>query len=148
MAETAEYRARRIWLHGARAFERVSAGAAVFQSAVPAGAEGDVRAKCRSRQNVRRQLGLRVGRDRTGARSSSGPTSISSTSPARTTRIAEIAIAAARAGKMVLCEKPLGRNGDEAKRMVDAVESAGVPNMVWYNYRRVPAVTMIKSARR
>jgi predicted dehydrogenase len=58
---------------------------------------------------------------------------------------AEIAIAAARAGKIVLCEKPLGRNGDEAKRMVDAVESAGVPNMVWYNYRRVPAVTMIKS---
>src|SRR5918995_633838 len=58
---------------------------------------------------------------------------------------AEIAIAAARAGKMVLCEKPLGRNADEAKRMVEAVESAGVPNMVWYNYRRVPAVTMIKS---
>src|SRR4029453_18879241 len=58
---------------------------------------------------------------------------------------AEIAVAAARAGKMVLCEKPLGRNGDEAKRMVDAVESAGVPNMVWYNYRRGPAVTMIKS---
>jgi myo-inositol 2-dehydrogenase/D-chiro-inositol 1-dehydrogenase len=58
---------------------------------------------------------------------------------------ADIAIAAARAGKMVLCEKPLGRNADEALRMVEAVESAGVPNMVWYNYRRVPAVTMIKS---
>ena len=58
---------------------------------------------------------------------------------------AEIAVAAARAGKMVLCEKPLGRNGDEAKRMVEAVEAAGVPNMVWYNYRRVPAVTLIKS---
>ncbi|HTG89121.1 MAG TPA: Gfo/Idh/MocA family oxidoreductase [Vicinamibacterales bacterium] len=58
---------------------------------------------------------------------------------------AEIATAAARAGKMVLCEKPLGRNGAEAKQMVDAVESAGVPNMVWYNYRRVPAVTLIKS---
>ena len=58
---------------------------------------------------------------------------------------AEIAIAAARAGKMVLCEKPLGRNAAEARRMVDAVESAGVANMVWYNYRRVPAVTLIKS---
>ena len=58
---------------------------------------------------------------------------------------AEIAIAAAKAGKMVLCEKPLGRTGAEAKRMVEAVESAGVPNMVWYNYRRVPAVTLIKS---
>jgi predicted dehydrogenase len=57
----------------------------------------------------------------------------------------EIAVAAARAGKMILCEKPLGRTAVEAERMVKAVESAGVPNMVWYNYRRVPAVTMIKS---
>ena len=57
---------------------------------------------------------------------------------------AEIAIAAAKAGKMVLCEKPLGRTAEEAKTMVDAVEAAGVPNMVWYNYRRVPAVTMLK----
>ncbi len=57
---------------------------------------------------------------------------------------AEIAIAAAQAGKMVLCEKPLGRNADEAERMVHAVESARVANMVWYNYRRVPAVTLAK----
>src|SRR5579864_7305333 len=57
---------------------------------------------------------------------------------------AEIAIAAAATGKMVLCEKPLGRNGAEAERMVDAVEKAGVANMVWYNYRRVPAVTLAK----
>jgi myo-inositol 2-dehydrogenase/D-chiro-inositol 1-dehydrogenase len=57
---------------------------------------------------------------------------------------AEIAIAAAKAGKMVLCEKPLGRNLAEAEKMVSAVESAGVPNMVWYNYRRVPAVTLAK----
>jgi len=56
----------------------------------------------------------------------------------------EIAIAAAKAGKMVMCEKPLGRNAKEAEEMVQAVESAGVPNSVWYNYRRVPAVTMIK----
>jgi predicted dehydrogenase len=57
---------------------------------------------------------------------------------------AEIAIAAARNGKMVLCEKPLGRNAKEAVEMVQAVERAGVPNMVWYNYRRVPAVTLAK----
>jgi len=57
---------------------------------------------------------------------------------------AEIAIAAAQAGKMVLCEKPLGRNAAESERMVAAVEKAGVPNMVWYNYRRVPAVTLAK----
>jgi len=57
---------------------------------------------------------------------------------------AEIAIAAAKAGKMVLCEKPLGRTAHEALTMVEAVEAAGVPNMVWYNYRRVPAVMMLK----
>jgi len=57
---------------------------------------------------------------------------------------AEIATAAARAGKMVLCEKPLGRNAAEARAMTDAVESARVPNMVWYNYRRVPAVMLLK----
>ncbi len=57
---------------------------------------------------------------------------------------AEIAIAAAKAGKMVMCEKPLGRNGAESEAIVDAVEKAGVANMVWYNYRRVPAVTLAK----
>ena len=57
---------------------------------------------------------------------------------------AEIAIAAAAAGKMVLCEKPLGRNAAEAGKMVEAVEKARVANMVWYNYRRVPAVTLAK----
>src|SRR5580693_3328069 len=57
---------------------------------------------------------------------------------------AEIAIAAAKAGKMVMCEKPLGRTGAEAKAMTDAVEAANVPNMVWYNYRRVPAVVLLK----
>ena len=57
---------------------------------------------------------------------------------------AEIAIAAAHAGKMVLCEKPLGMNGAEALAMAEAVERAAVPNMVWYNYRRVPAVALAK----
>src|SRR5580700_3739648 len=57
---------------------------------------------------------------------------------------AEIAIAAAEAGKMVLCDKPLARNLQEAQRMSDAVKKAGVRNMVWYNYRRIPAVTLAK----
>src|SRR5258708_7192634 len=56
----------------------------------------------------------------------------------------DIAIAAAKAGKIVMCEKPLGRNAKEAEAMVAAVESAGVPNTAWYNYRPVPAVTRIK----
>src|SRR6202142_3883695 len=57
---------------------------------------------------------------------------------------AEIAIAAAEAGKMVMCEKPLGRNVSETQRMVAAAEAAQRPNMVWYNFRRVPAVTLAK----
>ena len=57
---------------------------------------------------------------------------------------AEIAIAAANAGKTVLCEKPLSINTAEGERMVRAVESAGVANTVWYNYRRIPAVTLAK----
>ena len=57
---------------------------------------------------------------------------------------AEIAIAAAQAGKMVLCEKPLGRSVAESKSMLEAVDKAGVRNMVWYNYRRVPAVMLAK----
>ena len=57
---------------------------------------------------------------------------------------AEIAIAAAEAGKMVLTEKPLSRTLDEGKKMVEAVEKAGVKNSVWYNYRRIPAVTLAK----
>ena len=56
----------------------------------------------------------------------------------------EIAIAAAQAGKMILCEKPLAMNVAEAEQMTAAVEGAGVPNMVWFNYRRVPAIALAK----
>jgi predicted dehydrogenase len=56
----------------------------------------------------------------------------------------EIALAAARAGKMVGCEKPLAINVAEAEEMADAVEAAGVHNMVWFNYRRVPAIALAK----
>jgi len=56
----------------------------------------------------------------------------------------EIALAAAGAGKMVVCEKPLAMNAQEGQEMVDAVEKAGVANMVWFNYRRVPAIALAK----
>src|SRR6478672_9115941 len=56
----------------------------------------------------------------------------------------EIALAAAAAGKAILCEKPLAMNAAEGREMVAAVEKAKVPNMVWYNYRRIPAVTLAK----
>jgi predicted dehydrogenase len=53
---------------------------------------------------------------------------------------AEPTIAAAEAGKHVICEKPLGRTGEEARRMLDAVNKAGVKHMVAFNYRFVPAI--------
>jgi predicted dehydrogenase len=57
---------------------------------------------------------------------------------------AEVTMALARAGKMIICEKPLAMNGAEGLKMVKAVEKAGVPNLVSYNYRRVPAITLAK----
>jgi len=56
----------------------------------------------------------------------------------------EIAMAAAKAGKMVLCEKPLAMDLKQAEAMTKAVEKAKVPNMVWFNYRRVPAIALAK----
>jgi len=56
----------------------------------------------------------------------------------------DIAVAAAKAGKHVACEKPLAMNVKEALEMVRAVKQAGVKHMVWHNYRRVPAVALAK----
>ena len=60
----------------------------------------------------------------------------------------DIALAAAAAGKMILCEKPLSMTAADGKAMVEAVEAAGVANMVWYNYRRIPAVHTRQAADR
>lgn len=57
---------------------------------------------------------------------------------------AEIAIAAAEAGKHVICEKPLANSLEEARRMVAAARRAKVKNLVMFNYRRVPAIALAK----
>lgn len=57
---------------------------------------------------------------------------------------AEIAIAAAEAGKAILCEKPLANTVEEAEAMLDAVEKAGVVHMLCHNYRRIPAVVLAR----
>ncbi len=56
----------------------------------------------------------------------------------------EIAVAAAKNGKHVICEKPLCMDADEAREMLEAAESAGVRNMTGFNYRRVPAIALAK----
>ncbi|MGH7500578.1 MAG: Gfo/Idh/MocA family protein [Longimicrobiales bacterium] len=57
---------------------------------------------------------------------------------------AEIAMAAAQAGKAVFCEKPLANTIEEAERMLAAVEKHGIAHMICHNYRRAPAVTFAK----
>jgi predicted dehydrogenase len=57
---------------------------------------------------------------------------------------AEIAIAAATAGKHIISEKPLARTGAEAKTMWDAVKNTNLVHMVAFNYRRTPAVALAK----
>lgn len=57
---------------------------------------------------------------------------------------AEIAIAAARAGKAVFCEKPLANTLAEARAMLAAATKAGVTHMVCHNYRRIPAVQLAR----
>jgi predicted dehydrogenase len=58
---------------------------------------------------------------------------------------AEPCIAAAAAGKHILCEKPLGRTGAEARQMLQAVQKAGVKHMVAFNYRFVPAIRQARN---
>lgn len=55
-----------------------------------------------------------------------------------------IAVAAAKAGKHIICEKPLCLNADEARRMLDAAREADVRHMTAFNYRRVPALVLAK----
>ncbi|MBM4088391.1 MAG: Gfo/Idh/MocA family oxidoreductase [Planctomycetes bacterium] len=56
----------------------------------------------------------------------------------------EIVLAAAAAGKSIICEKPLAMNVAEAEEMCAAVEKAGVPNLICFNYRRVPAISLAR----
>ena len=57
---------------------------------------------------------------------------------------AGMAIAAAQAGKHVICEKPLANTLADAKVMLKAVEKAGVKHLLMHNYRKIPAVAFAK----
>ena len=119
-----ECRDRRLRIHGPHAFQCVPAGPALFRSALSPGTEGGLCAQSLDRvkgfaenwgyQSVETDWRALVARNDIDL--------IDIASPNDTH--AEIAIAAAKAGKMVLCEKPLGRTAEEARAMVDAVESA------------------------
>jgi predicted dehydrogenase len=55
-----------------------------------------------------------------------------------------IAVAAAKAGKHIICEKPVAMNASEARAMLDAAQAAEIKHMVAFNYRRVPAIALAK----
>lgn len=55
-----------------------------------------------------------------------------------------IAVAAAQAGKHIICEKPVAMNAAEAQAMLEAAQAAGIKHMVAFNYRRVPAIALAK----
>lgn len=55
-----------------------------------------------------------------------------------------ISIAAARAGKMVFCEKPLANTVAQAESMVQAVKESNAPNAICFNYRGIPAIALAK----
>nr|WP_314507725.1 Gfo/Idh/MocA family oxidoreductase [uncultured Lachnoanaerobaculum sp.] len=60
---------------------------------------------------------------------------------------AEISIAALKAGKHVICEKPIATKTEDAKAMAEAAEEAakkGIVSMCGYQYRRVPAIDEAK----
>ena len=57
----------------------------------------------------------------------------------------DIVMATAETGKIIALEKPLAMNAKEGAPMIEAVEKAGKPNMVWFNYRRVPAITLARN---
>ncbi len=58
---------------------------------------------------------------------------------------AEPCIEAAKAGKNIVCEKPLARNSGEAKEMLEAAKKAGVKHLCNFNYRMVPALVLAKN---
>jgi predicted dehydrogenase len=57
---------------------------------------------------------------------------------------AEIAIAAAKAGKAILCEKPLALDVRQARQMLEAAKKAGIVHMICHNYRRIPSIVLAK----
>ena len=75
-----------------------------------------------------------VADDRVGLFDNSGPNNLHG----------EPTIVAARAGKHVLCEKPLGRDADESLSIWQAAANAGVKHMCAFNYRFVPAVRLAR----
>jgi hypothetical protein len=137
MNKKPSHRADRLRLHGPRPLQRLPQGRQLLRLRVPAVLRPSARATRKSSRPSPR-AGATSRSRRTGSKLIARD-DIDAIDIARpTTSHAEIAIAAAKAGKMILCEKPLAMNPPEAEKMVAAVEKAKVPNMVWYNYRRVP----------
>ena len=123
-------------------------GALLSGRAVRAGDEGRRRPHRGEGEGGRGAPRLRGARRRAGRRCSRARTSTSSTSARPATRTRAIAVAAAEAGKAILCEKPLANTARRRRAHDAAVKKAGVVNMVCHNYRRCPAVALAKQHHR
>ena len=95
-------------------------------------------------QRVRHRNGDGRNARPTGEKSSIGPTSTSSTFRRRPILHHEIAMAAAKAGKHIFCEKPIGLSSAQAREMCEAAERSGIVHYLNHNYRRNPAVMLAK----
>jgi predicted dehydrogenase len=144
MPKTLNSQHDRLRLHGQGALERLAPGRELLSRVgAPAGAESSRRAyrgrgvgfrRCLGYEGVETDWRRLITRDDIDLVDICVPNHMHK----------EIALAAAAAGKWIACEKPLAMNAAEGEAMVAAVERARVPNLVWYNYRRVPAITLAK----
>ena len=107
--EETQYRIDRLRVHGPNPLQRIPARRRNFSTCLPArAARRSARAIAERAQELCCELGIRIGRDRLAGTGCAPDIDLIDIASPNDTH-AEIAIAAARAGKMVLCEKPLGR---------------------------------------
>jgi hypothetical protein len=116
----------------------------VFRSQVPIRAQGGCCTGSGENKTVRAQMGLSVALHRLETTGCGSGKLMSSILSVRTIRTRKSQSRQPQAGKTILCDKPLARNREEAHQRLTPPKKAGVRTMVWYNYRRTPAVTLAK----
>ena len=144
---TLAYRVIRVGLHSAAAASRTSTSAATARTPTEIGVVA-VADRGRGDRAPARRRARRARRSRTSGGCSPRRTSTPSTSACRITCTREAIVAAAAAGKHILCEKPLCLTAAEAARVQAAVSEAGITLMCAHNQLFLPAVAEAKALAR